>query len=191
MTKELLTGRDDIFLLHDFLSPEDCDALIARTEAVGFDLATVNGALGPVVHTSLRNNTRVILDDVELARRMWDKVSDLMPRKGAMAPYGLNERFRFYRYEPGQFFDWHFDGPFERDFADFSQLTFMIYLNDDCVGGSTDFHFGGVMRDETQLKVQPIRGTALVFTHKILHRGSELVAGRKYVARSDVMYRVS
>ena len=27
---------------------------------------------------------------------------------------GLNERWRFYRYDPGQQFDWHFDGAYER-----------------------------------------------------------------------------
>jgi hypothetical protein len=30
---------------------------------------------------------------------------------------------------------------------------------------------------------------ALVFVHRILHRGAPVTTGRKYVLRSDVMYR--
>ena len=49
----------------------------------------------------------------------------------------VNERLRFYRYDIGQQFDWHYDGAFERDNGERSQLTFMVYLNDGFVGGET------------------------------------------------------
>ena len=50
---------------------------------------------------------------------------------------GVNERLRFYRYEIGQQFDWHYDGAFERPDGECGKLTFMIYLNDDFEGGQT------------------------------------------------------
>jgi hypothetical protein len=31
----------------------------------------------------------------------------------------------------------------------------------------------------------------LVFEHQLLHEGSELIKGRKYTVRTDVMYRPS
>ena len=37
--------------------------------------------------------------------------------------------------------------------------------------------------------VVPEQGMALVFVHAVLHRGAPVTRGRKYVLRSDVMYR--
>ena len=39
------------------------------------------------------------------------------------------------------------------------------------------------------LLVTPERGKALVFYHRQLHEGLPVVRGRKYVLRTDVMYR--
>jgi len=193
MKKELLTPRDDIFVVHDFLTPEECDKLIDHVEAFGFGEATVNTSTGPLVNKGMRNNDRVIMDDGSLAREFWWKVREFIPDKRGMTPYGVNERFRFYRYEPGQYFDWHFDAPYQRSGDDdTSVLTFMVYLSD-CKGGTTDFHMGGdgQVKDDDPciVKVQPTQGLALIFTHNVLHRGSEVVSGTKYVARSDIMYR--
>jgi len=58
--------------------------------------------------------------------------------KGRVAS-GLNERLRFYRYDPGQKFDWHQDGYYERENGERSQFTFMVYLNDGFGGGGTSF----------------------------------------------------
>jgi hypothetical protein len=49
---------------------------------------------------------------------------------------GLNERFRFYRYDPGQHFAPHMDGCYQRANGEESQFTFLVYLNDGFVGGA-------------------------------------------------------
>ena len=103
-----------------------------------------------------------------------------MPKMAEYVPIGLNERWRFYRYDPGQAFRWHRDGAYERNALERSRLTFMVYLNEDFAGGETRF--------ET-FAVRPRTGTALVFLHPLLHEGAEIERGRKYVMRSDVMYR--
>ena len=191
MEKVLLTPRDDIFVVRHFLSADECEALVRRAEEIGFDEATVNAFGGStVVNKGMRNNERVMIDDFALAAELWSKLEALVPdRHGGAA--GLNERFRFYRYEPGQYFDWHFDAAFRRG-GESSDLTFMIYLNQ-CAGGTTEFNFkSGVIRDDDPvLSVTPETGMALVFTHNVLHRGAPVTEGRKYVLRSDVMYRTA
>ncbi len=123
-----------------------------------------------------------MIDDPERAKRLWERVREHVPaeRDGARA-VGLNERFRFYRYEPGEYFKWHFDGAFERSPVERSLLTLMVYLNEDCEGGATQFYdFGDVV---------PRTGMALFFEHDVYHQGAPVTSGRKYVARTDVMYR--
>ena len=60
----------------------------------------------------------------------------------------------------------------------------MVYLNGDFEGGETTFE---ISRDP--VRVVPRTGMALVFYHRLLHEGAEVLTGRKYVLRSDVMYR--
>ena len=98
----------------------------------------------------------------------------------------LNERFRYYRYDIGQTFRPHFDGSFDRSRTEASFLTFMIYLNDGFEGGSTAFYHDGRPR----VSVTPRQGMALIFEHHQLHEGAPVESGRKYVLRSDVMYRL-
>ena len=107
---------------------------------------------------------------------------------------GLNERWRFYRYEPGQRFKRHRDGtlalpprvvdglrlPMGR-----SLTTLMIYLNEGCVGGETAFF--GENGDEW-VRVRPQTGTALCFPHEIKHEGCVVAEGVKYVLRTDILY---
>ena len=169
-----------LFTIDAVLTEDECRTMVARAEAVGFELATINAWEGPRVDTKVRNNDRVILDDELLAKDLWSRVQDKVPPlRGGRQVRGLNERFRFYRYRPGQKFAWHSDGPFLRENGEISLLTFMIYLNDGYLGGSTRF-------DWTEISGKT--GMALVFEHGLLHEGAAITEGTKYVLRSDVMY---
>jgi hypothetical protein len=185
MTKESLDG-DRIFVLRHFCTPPECDAFIARSEGAGYSEATLTTAAGFVLDKEVRDNARLILDDAELAARLWGRAEALLPgRIGGWRAAGFNERFRFYRYDPGQTFAPHWDGYFRRDNGEQSQLTFMVYLNEGFTGGETKFY----REDGTpRLAVRPERGMALVFAHQQLHEGAPTVRGRKYVLRTDVMY---
>jgi predicted 2-oxoglutarate/Fe(II)-dependent dioxygenase YbiX len=193
MRKEFLAERDDLFVIHEFLSPEECARYIARTEGVGYGDAPISTMSGPVMRKDIRNNDRVMIDDPHLAAEMWGRLRPFFPEWARFwIPVGLNERFRFYRYDPGQQFDWHFDGRYERSPTEHSAFTFMIYLNGGVAGGATEFNAksSGVIRDgDPVIRVQPEEGKALVFPHKILHRGAPVADGRKYVMRTDVMCR--
>jgi predicted 2-oxoglutarate/Fe(II)-dependent dioxygenase YbiX len=181
MDKELLDG-ENVFVIHGFLSGEDCDRLIARSEALGYEAATV----GDVIVTQMRNNARVILDDPELAEDLWARVRPFLPQVGGWEAVGLNDRFRFYRYDQAESFAPHYDGSFSRGADEESRLTFMVYLNEACEGGGTNFYYpGGTLK----LAVRPERGKALAFLHLQLHEGAPVTAGRKYALRTDVMFR--
>lgn len=172
-----------VFTVPDVLAPDECTALIARIEAGNPTAAPITTLRGFVMRPDIRNNTRVIFDDVELARQIYARIESAVPPVLAgMYAWGANERFRCYRYEPGQRFAPHYDGAFRRSEREVSLLTLMVYLNEGFAGGATAFHDFGV-------EVVPKTGMALLFQHRLLHEGCVLVDGTKYVLRSDVMYK--
>jgi hypothetical protein len=205
--KELLLDGDLIFVLHDFLSPEECERFIALSEAAGYEGAPITTGAGFIMRKDVRSNDRVMLDDPALAESLWARARPFFPETwfGWGPPAGLNERFRYYRYDPGQRFAPHTDGYFERDSGERSQFTFMVYLNDGFEGGETAFNLPRASRRAAAesgegkrglhlgagglLQVRPERGKALVFAHRQLHEGAPVLKGRKYVLRTDVMYR--
>jgi predicted 2-oxoglutarate/Fe(II)-dependent dioxygenase YbiX len=180
--------EDYVVEICGLLSPARCEVLIAHAESIGFDEATINTSAGHVLKKDVRNNDRVISDDAGLASELWSRARDYVAVTFKQRTViGLNERLRFYRYGPGQKFDWHQDGCFERDNGERSQFTFMVYLNDGYAGGGTSFAdpHGRLFEPFT---VTPKRGSALLFYHHLDHRGDEVTAGQKYVLRTDVMY---
>lgn len=46
-----------------------------------------------------------------------------------------------------------------------------------------------IFRQRPYLSVQPKEGMALVFMHSIWHEGAIVRNGKKYVLRTDVMYK--
>lgn len=184
MHKELISG-ERIFVIHDFLSPGECDMHIGASESVGYDEATITTGRGFEMRKDIRNNTRVILEAPRLAEELFERARPLLPEQvDNWSLTGLNERFRYYRYDPGQTFRPHLDGSFRRSEREQSIITFMVYLNDGFTGGGTIFH----PRTGEKIEVVPRQGMALVFEHPQLHEGAPVLSGRKYVLRTDVMY---
>ena len=144
------------------------------------------------MRTGIRDNDRVEFTDPELATALWRRCQPFVPPEleGGTA-IGLDNNFRFYRYDVGQRFKRHKDGIVERSSVERSRLTCLFYLNDDFAGGETLFYsttmVDGVRSEE--VVVVPRAGDALFFLHEWWHEGRELAAGRKYVLRSDVFYR--
>ena len=139
---------------------------------------------------------------------------------------GLNRRWRIYRYEStgNETFAPHIDAGFPpsglsddgktllwdstaEDGEDIvSRLTVLMYLNDDFVGGETNFYEpqqSSHGRDPRLIaSVRPVAGSCLLFPqgvgedvvdyarkHWPLHEGSPVQSGRpKYVIRSDVLF---
>ena len=47
MRQEFLAERDDLFVVHDFLAPEECDDYTTLSESVGFGDAPITTSDGP------------------------------------------------------------------------------------------------------------------------------------------------
>jgi len=190
MDKEILDS-DRVLVIHDFLSSEECAALIRRSE----DLRYEPGTVADVVIEQVRNNERVLVDDVSLAADLFIRAQPSLP--AVIEGYGVvgfNERWRFYRYGPGQTFKPHRDGSYMRlESWEESQMTFMIYLNEGLTGGETRFFadMEQVYRQRPYLSVRPKEGMALAFLHSIWHEGAVVHSGQKYVLRTDVMYKLA
>ncbi|HEX8266077.1 MAG TPA: 2OG-Fe(II) oxygenase [Pyrinomonadaceae bacterium] len=173
---------DGIFVTRNVFSAEECQKFIELTEQTGYDAATMDAFGVAIRRPSLRNNDRVILDDQLLAEELWQRCKPFVPNVlNGKLTIGLNERLRFYRYEAGQKFAQHFDGSFRRPNGEQSLLTWMIYLNEDFTGGETNFNGAGI-------EIKPETGMMLVFRHELIHEGTEVQSGRKYVLRSVVMF---
>jgi hypothetical protein len=184
MVKEELQGPS-IFVLHDFLPAVECARLIEWSEQLGYAEAPITTAAGFVMRRDVRDNERVLVDDMALAEELWSLARPMLPARWfGWEMVGLNERLRFYRYDVGQKFGAHTDGSFERDNGECSHLTFLVYLNDAVRGGATAFP-----HVQSGLQVVPVCGKALVFYHRHLHESMPVLEGRKYVLRTDVMYR--
>lgn len=169
-----------IFIINNFLRPDECAAFIAEGEAIGYEEAVISAADGDRIMKDARNNDRILHDNHNLAARLFERALPYLPAEiTGWTPCGFNERLRFYRYHEGQYFKWHQDGTFRRSDSEESFLTFIMYLNDNYAGGATQFAW------ET---VQPKAGSVLVFPHRLRHQGAPVATGTKYVLRTDVMY---
>jgi predicted 2-oxoglutarate/Fe(II)-dependent dioxygenase YbiX len=187
---EIIPIAEGAFVVPAVLTPDQCAAYIALSEKMGYEPATITTASGAELRPDVRNNDRVIYDDPNLADKLWPLVGDYLPiTVGERSVQGLNERFRFYRYDPGQRFEWHLDGYFERENGERSLYTVLFFLNDGFEGGETRFRVRDSDGPQT-VGVKPITGHALIFRHELLHEGAAVTAGRKYILRTDVMYGV-
>lgn len=172
---------DSIFEIPNFLSPSECNALMARSEALGYAEAGVATAVGAQMLKGIRNNYRLEYRSPELAAQWWARARPLLPAEpDGAAPTGLYELFRFYRYDVGERFNKHKDGSIRVSEDVASRWTLLLYLNDDFAGGETEFE---------GLTVLPRAGTALAFRHELRHKGCPVMEGRKYVLRTDALYR--
>lgn len=218
------------FALKGVLSPPECEALIADTESRGYEDALISTYGGQVMDKTVRNSGRVMVDDEKTAKDWFGRIAPHLPpsigrgghvaEAGARKLVGLNERLRYLRYSPGEYFAPHQDGSYRRpDGSESSLLTLMVYLNtsDQVVasnvaltdgrgdgGGSGDDGGGPAVggfaggetnfldwRDEDhKVSFVPEAGDVLIFDHALLHEGAAVTRGVKYCVRTDIMYTV-
>jgi len=173
---------EHILTIDEFWSKAKCDEFIVNSESIGFEPAMVQTESGQKRVEVVLKNKRILFTDEILANEIWDSLKEYAPNKiGNSLSIGLNEMFRFCKYDPGQEFKKHRDQSYIRNETESSYFPFMIYLNDDFIGGETKFN---------TIKIKLTKGTALIFFHELEHEGSKLIAGKKYVLRTDIMYKL-
>ena len=127
--------------------------------------------------------------------------------EGVWIPCGLNECIKIGRYQTGCHFSPHIDGPWIPDENCASILTLVLYLNDSesenfpLKGGATNFlrpssfsHASSLIGQSQTLHevittISPKTGRALLFRHDLLHEGAPLLEGRKFILRTEVLFR--
>lgn len=161
------------FTIPDVLSARECAEQIAHIEKLGPAPAPITTARGFVMRPDILRDVRQLRtggDDLLPGPELATGAAVRAAGRGRRRALPLLQRFAA-----------HYDGPFRRSDREASELTLLVYLNDDFTGGATAFLQHGVV-------IRPVRGMALLFQHHLLHEGCAIEAGYKYVLRTDVMY---
>ena len=198
VTRADVPGVAGAFVLGDVLSRHECEQIVNLSSAMGY-------------RRSIRMNEQCVwIADDSLWTPIWQRLAHLMPEVNGRAAVSMNQRWRCYRYGPGEDFSKHHDGAwlgsgidesgrFVRDFwhgERLSQVTLLLYLadTDDYEGGATTFFEpDGV---EVLGSARVAQGGALCFFHgehplSPLHEGSRVLRGVKHVVRTDILYLTS
>lgn len=173
----------DIFLVHGFMIPEECAAMIGLIDADVKPSQIFRSTADPDYRTSLTCNLpRAEPLVLEVEQRMADLLG---------IPLEQSETLQGQRYTPGQQFKGHHD--YFTGGKSYSQAvareggqrtwTAMVFLNEPEAGGATHFERAGV-------KVEPRTGTLLTWNNMgrdgrpnrmTRHEGSRVEAGAKHV----------
>ncbi|EGG16711.1 hypothetical protein DFA_07689 [Cavenderia fasciculata] len=200
------TSRQDLnlqtshgFLVHDMLSAEECDFYVKESESKGYR------TIEKEFPKEYRNNLRYIGKNKDLSNILWKRLEQHFKKEEieGVRPYGfdqdgiwipleLDDCFTFGRYEPGGRFKPHLDAVYASEQNKRSIYTMQIYLNDEFEGGHTNFYLpANPLELDTHVlteSVKPRKGSAILFNHDTLHEGAEVLSGRKYIMRVDMMF---
>lgn len=235
---ENLNEYDGLFamLISNVLTPAECLSMLRLAESTTesrWEAAQINAGGGKqIMALDVRNCGRIIWDTPDVASRLLDRILPFLPpeiitlhEKPLITGLGpvrrnetyrltrLNERLRFLKYGPEQYFREHCDGSYVTpDGTEISFVTIHLYLNDTegdpsgitadgqdgegikdtAKGGATRFVSDGTKTKDGKerfLDVNPKAGSVLVFQHKHMwHEGAEVQRGLKYTVRTDAMY---
>lgn len=203
------------FQLLNVLSHDECQRLIALSEALGF---LPDAAVSLPRHIRHNDSLTWVVDE-QTDGLIWQRVAHLMTDAGDIfqgkAALGINARFRFYRYQQDDYFKPHSDGswPGSRVIGEqlmanaypdrYSQMTFLIFLSEDFDGGATRFLVNAGQPQQPARRGDPVRevdirtpaGSILCFPHGMhplhcIHSSEPISRGVKYIIRSDVLFEL-
>ncbi|KAI0904500.1 hypothetical protein F4823DRAFT_614743 [Ustulina deusta] len=201
------TSRDQIVLLRNFWPKSLCRDYVAFLS--GLPLTTTPGR--PRRGEATRVNDRFQIHDAQFAQRLWLQtglrdaiLEDPVKQLWGGEVVGLNPNVRVYRYSKNQFFDCHYD---DSNLVDVpsddgsetipakSTWTALLYLTsvaDGLLGGETVFYPNDRKSAREELVVAPETGMLLLHKHGdncLLHEGREVMAGQKWIIRTDLCVR--
>lgn len=177
----------NFFEFPNFLSPEECDHIIAKAQPNLF-VSKVYSNTDDVFAENTRQSKQCWLDDSD------SFVKDLTYRiKDATNTHNKHaEHLQVVNYQTGGFFTPHYDAC-DGDSSFCERMngklgprlwTFLIYLNDDFIGGETLF-------PNIDKSVKPEKGKAVLFKNvddngaiirQAFHGGNPVLSGEKWIA---------
>jgi hypothetical protein len=160
---------DGIWVEDDLLTRAEAESVIEQAEATGFAVARLADCG--------RRNSEVFLRREETRSELAARLHCIL----SASSVELAEVFECYRYSSGAAVAAHADSP-TRIGKELSVMTLVVYLNENFEGGQTIF-------PEIGLEVQPRNGSGLVFNHGLIHAGSEVRRGTKYILRTAVSFK--
>ena len=171
-----------IFEYKNFVEPEDCDHILNQ--------ASKMRSLEPNIEkTKIRSNRAYHITqykDVEGNYRLFKYITAVgqaaftqyhrdcpYSKYNIIEEWGLMYNYVYRCYDQNDYYNWHVDR--SADHVHFV-TSFLLYLNDDFVGGNTLF-----LHD--RLKVKPKKGSVLMFPcgPYFIHKGTKVTSGQKHV----------
>jgi hypothetical protein len=198
------------FQLLNVLSIDEADTFIEQTERLGFHKDSPVSLPYSVRHND--NLNWVVSENID--QTIWQRSKKYVVEKvNGQTAKGINARFRFYRYNIGDFFNPHTDGSWTGSrvingelIANayphlYSQFSYLIFLNDDYEGGRTQFLVSKTdpnkpatsSTDTNIVSVNTPKGAALCFPHGMhplhcVHSSEPISVGTKYIIRTDILF---
>lgn len=177
-----------LYLVHEFLTPEECDHLISKSMGRLTPATTISNEDGAGLVTVESRNSDVLF----FADREDDVISNIEDKLDHLVgfPHENGEQLQMNKYDVGEFYRPHYDfydpncqgGLNHIKMHTQRMVTVLMYLNDVEEGGDTEF-------PELSIKVTPKKGMAVVwwncFTnqvvdHRTKHGACPVVKGVKY-----------
>ncbi|KAH7889467.1 hypothetical protein F5I97DRAFT_1934365 [Phlebopus sp. FC_14] len=208
--KEYLDRRivleDQIIVIDDFLSAEECKRFVkfidelpleltpskkkGEAERLNYRFSVTSLSFAQELHGLLLPHLPSFPRPLPLRRRNRED-DNSQPR----LPHSCNSNIRMYKYTPSQHFGPHYDDSVkEASTGAKSEWTLLVYLTgaqDGVEGGETMFYKDEKGQRRETIAVPLTRGTALLHRHGnecLLHEGSLVREGTKYILRSDLMF---
>ncbi|KAI1213555.1 uncharacterized protein F4807DRAFT_456901 [Annulohypoxylon truncatum] len=206
-------------IIDDILTQRECAdliKLISPPDNAEWPPAVVTAYDGSqILDTESRFCGRIFYTSKALADSLLERVLRLLPpeiitlkdtpditgqypviRKETWRICRLNNKLRFLKYGPRQYFKPHCDGHFTDEDGAQSFLTLHLYLNggrdgDKVEGGATRFAVNFEDPQAGKLGVNPKAGSLVIFQQRdMYHEGAMVTKGTKLTMRADVMYEM-
>ena len=173
-------GSSFVFYEKNVLSPEMCVQLIEDIEETrslkpSVTLGVENSKTRPNSYSVVRRprtNTERAMQNrkIGFASRFFEPMGIL--------PHFTDDGLKYHRMTKGGYFSWHDDSAI-MSFGLPRQFTVLMYLNDDYLGGYTDFLY-------QQLSIKPEAGMMIIYPCNMshIHRGGIVLEGTKYIISS-------
>lgn len=207
LQKEALECRilleNQIILVDEFLSVEECKRFVkfidnapleltppkkkGEAERVNFRFSVISASFAEKLHSLLLPHLPSFPPPTSVRRRP--------PLGEKRSPHSCNSNIRMYKYTPSQYFGPHYDDSV-RDLetearSEWTVLVYLTGIEDGVEGGETLFYKDERGKPRETIVAPLTRGTVLLHRHGnecLLHEGSLVRHGTKYILRSDLMF---